>query len=94
MTQRKKERAKELDQEAWLNNAISQKDNMPERQGPVFLEKKIVLRVATTKEEIVAMIESVIIGISRIVHTFTRKRRIDLPVQKEKEKETSPKKKR
>ena len=45
---------------------IQQNDNMPEGQETVHLEKKIVLRVSFTKEEIVVTIESVVIGISRI----------------------------
>ena len=62
---------------------------MPERQGKVHVEKKIVLRVSTTKEEIVVTIESVIIGIfhiantsrkthvkwDRIVHAYTSKKK-------------------
>ena len=76
-----------------------QKDSIPERQGEVHLEKKIVFRVSTTEEEIVVMIERVIIRIprlvntsrkmnvkwERIVHLFTRKRKINLPVPNEKE---------
>ena len=85
-----------------------QKGRTPERQGKVHLEKKIVLRASTTQEGIVAMVDSVIIGILRIantsrktnvrwertVHSFTHKRRSDLPVfnKKNKEKQTCPKK--
>ena len=67
-TKRRKGGAEELDQEARLNETILPKDNKRERQGEVHLEKKIVLRVLTTKKEIVVLIE------------FTRKRRNDLPV--------------
>ena len=86
---------------------MQQNDTTPEGQGKVHLEKMIVLRVSTTKEEIVVMIESVIICISRSAKTSrkinvkweridrssTHTWRIDLPVQKEKVKEKSHKRK-
>ena len=76
-----------------------QKDNMPERQGEVLLEKKIFIRVSNAKEETVVLIQSVIVGILRIadtsrithvkwvriVRSFTRQRRNDPPVQEKKE---------
>ena len=68
MTRQRKGRAKELDQEARLNETISQKNKIPERQGEVHLDKKIVFRVSIAKEEIVVMIASDH-GISRIAHT-------------------------
>ena len=72
----------------------SSADKIPRRQGEVHPEKKLVLRVSTTKEEIAVMFGRVIIGIHRIantsgkrsvtwersVHLFTRKRRKGLPV--------------
>ena len=68
MTLQRKGKAKELDQDAGLNETILQKDNIPERQGEVQQEKKIVLRVSTTTEDIVVMIESVIMSIPRIAN--------------------------
>ena len=41
--------AKELDQEARLNETIPQKGNVPDRQAKVHLEKKIVLHVSFKK---------------------------------------------
>ena len=48
---------------------IPQNDTMPERQGKLHLDKKAVLRVSTTKEDIIVVIESMVIGISRLAHT-------------------------
>ena len=59
MTRQRRKKAKELDQEAWLRKTLPQKDHTPESHGEVHQAKKIVLRVSTTKEEIVVMIESV-----------------------------------
>ena len=42
---------------------------MPERLGKLHLDKKAVLHVSTTKEDIVVVIKSVVIGISRIANT-------------------------
>ena len=85
------------DQEALSNETILQK---------VHLEKKIVHRVSTTKEEMIVFIESVVIGIvrnanmsgkmnvkwERIVRSSTHQRRIDVPVQKEMVKDQNPNK--
>ena len=46
-TQQRKGKAKGVDQEA--RSKVQQNDNMPGRQGEVHLEKKIVLRVSTTR---------------------------------------------
>ena len=109
VTRQGKEDAKAIDQEARLKETIQQNDNLPEKQGKVNLEKNIVLRVSTSKKkEVVVMIESVIIGIfahcrnfetenvkrERIVHSHTHKRRIGLPVQKNKVKENCPNKRK
>ena len=72
------------------------------------LEKELVLRVSTAPEEIVVTIENMSSGISRITNTsrkisvawerilrsHTRKRRIDLPVQKQKVRKKNPKERR
>ena len=68
MTRQRKGKAKELDQDAGLNETIPQKDKKPERQGEVHQEEKNVLRVSSTTEDIVVMIESVITGITRIAN--------------------------
>ena len=91
-----------------------QRDNSAERKHgrktwKIHLEKKIVLRVSTAKEEIVVMIESANIGIlrianssrkidvkwERIVTSSTHIKRNSLPAlnEKEKVKEEIPKKK-
>ena len=69
MNGQRKGTAKDIDREAQLNETILQRGKMPERQGKGHLEQKIVQRDSTTKEEIVVMIESVIIGIARIANT-------------------------
>ena len=68
LKRQRKGKAKELDQDAQLNETIPQKENAPARQGEVHQEKKIVLRVSAAKEDIAVMIESVITGIPRIAN--------------------------
>ena len=63
MTRQRKGKAKEIDPGAWLK-----RDKYSRRTGKVFLEGKIVPRVFDYKRKIVVMIESVIIGISRIAN--------------------------
>ena len=61
---KKKGRAKEVDQEAQLNETLPQKQDMPERQGKVVSGKENRPACFNYKvDEIAVMIESVIIGI-------------------------------
>ena len=69
MTRQRKGKAKEVDQEAWLNETNLQEDNVLAEQGKVGVEKKTVHHVSTTQEEIAVTIESVITGITRIANT-------------------------
>ena len=70
MTRQRKEKAKGIDQEAWLKKRqVSRTTTVPKNKGNVHREKKIVLRVSTAKEEIAVTIEIVIIGIHRIANT-------------------------
>ena len=110
MTWQRKGTAKELDHEARINETIPKKDITPERQGQVHLEKNIVLRASNTKEEIVVMVESVVIGITRIantsrkinvrweraVHSFTRHKSTtyQFSTKRKGEKQKCPKKER
>ena len=96
MTRQRQGWAKELDQEVRLHETMLQRSNTSARH---HLEKKNVLRVSTTKEELAVMIEGVIVGIlhiannarkknvkwDRIVRSSTQKQETDLPVLNAKE---------
>ena len=87
MTGRRKGRAKELDQEARLNEANPQKDNFARKSGrsPSGTESSSVFQLQ--KEEIVVMIERVIIGAPRMANTsgkmFAKPKRATMDVARE-----------